>query len=386
MLRSLTDTFKRLRRQPGLVIACTLTLALGLGACTTVFSLFNAVLLRELPYGDARRLVYVWAPHRLLPGVPLGAIGPAQADYFDLERDARSFSSMAFYDVTAFNLPAGASTERLSGARVSGSFFSTLQAAPELGRVLATGDDEAGRDGVAVISHRLWQSALGADVNVLERSLVLNRRSVRIVGVMPPAFRYPRSEDLLPGEVETDSTDVWVPLVLTAEERASRDFSDNTTIARLAPGVSVEAAQTELSRLGANLDSARPAETQGGSLVVRSLVATAIGTADRLLSVLLGAVCLVLLVACSNAAHLMSTRTLGRAREMGIRAALGASRRHLFGQMMSESIILALAGGVLGVLIAIVVIRTLTTINPGNIPRLGEATVDGRVMLFGFAL
>jgi predicted permease len=210
--------------------------------------------------------------------------------------------------------------------------------------------------------------------------------SFRIVGVMPPAFRYPRSEDLLPGEVEADSSDVWVPLVLTAEERASRDFSDNITIARLAPGVGLDTAQAELGRLGATLDSARPAETQGGSLVVQGLVSTAIGTARRLLWVLLGAVFLVLLVACSNAAHLISTRTLGRAREIGIRAALGASRRHLFGQMMSESIVLAFAGGVLGVLIAVGIIRLLTTFNPGNIPRLDEATVDQRVMLFGFAL
>ena len=208
MLRSLIDAFKRLRRQPGLVLVCTLTLAVGLGACTIVFSLFNAVLLRDLPYNGAERLVYVWAPHRLLPGVPVGALGPAQADYFDIERDARSMSSMAFYDVAAFNLSTGASTQRVSGARVSSSFFSTLQAATALGRVLAKGDDEAGRDGVAVISHRLWQSALGANSDVLERSLILNRRSFRIVGVMPPTFRYPRAEDLLPGDVETDSTDV----------------------------------------------------------------------------------------------------------------------------------------------------------------------------------
>ena len=386
MIGDLLDAVRRLRRQPGFAAVCTLTLALGIGACTTIFSVLNAVVLRPFPYSDAGALVYVWAPHRLLPGLPVNAIGPSQADFFSLQRDVRSFSAMAYFDTPVMNVASNGGTDRVPGAHVSPSFFATLGVSPLAGRTLTAGDDEGGRDGVVVISHRLWQRSFGGDAAVLGRTLTIDRRPRRVVGVMPPAFLYPRAEDLLPGEISGDGTDLWIPRVLTADDRASRDFSDNVTIARLAPRTTIEVAQAELSSLMASLDRTRSPEMQGWSVALRSLVDSSLGEARAQIWLLFGAVVLVLLIACSNAAHLLLTRAAERGREMSIRLALGAGRWRLVRQMLVEAVVVALAGGLGGVVIAGAAVRSLTSINPGNIPRLAETSVDARVLAFSLVV
>jgi putative ABC transport system permease protein len=374
------------RDRPAFVAACTLTLALGIGACTTIFSILNAVVLRPMPFGDPEALVYVWAPHRMLSDLPLNTIGPSQADFFELERDTRTLSAMALFDVEAFSITSGTATDRLSGARVSSNFFTTLQATPLLGRTLTLGDDLPAHDDVVVISHQTWQRTFSADPSVVGRTLAIDRRLHRIVGVMRPAFRYPRAEDLLAGEVEGDGSDLWVPLVMNAQQRESREFGDNTTVARLARGASIEAAQQELTHLMARLDLTRTPGMQGWSVAVRSLVESSLGNAGVHVWMLFGAVSLVLFIACSNAAHLLLTRTAERAREMAIRTALGASRAQVVRHVLGESMALALAGGSVGVVLAYGAVQMLTWIDPGNIPRLAEASIDARVLLFSVAV
>ena len=386
MTRDLADVLRRFRHQPGFVGICVLTLALGIGASTTIFSVLNAVVLRPLPYGDAASLVYVWAPHRMLPGVPVNAIGPSSADFFSLQRDARAFSAMAYFDPEAFSVAIDGGTDRVPGANVSASFFATLGARPILGRAIGTADDEDGRNDVAVISHRLWLRAFAGDPSILGRDITINRHVRRLIGVMAPSFNYPRAEDLLPGEISGDATDIWIPRVLTAEERTSRDFSDNTTIARLADGVSIDAAQQELSGLMANLDRTRTPEMQGWSVALRSLVESSLGDARAQIWLLFGAVSLLLLIACSNAAHLLLSRAAERGREMSIRTALGAGRWRLIRQMLVESTALAVLGGAAGVGLTYAAVQAVTWINPGNVPRLAETSVDARVLIFNLAV
>jgi putative ABC transport system permease protein len=203
---------------------------------------------------------------------------------------------------------------------------------------------------------------------------------------MPPSFLYPRAEDLHAGEVESDGSDLWLPQLMTAEQRASRGFSDNVTIARLAPGASIGTAERELGEFMTRLDRTRDVDMQGWSIALRSLVESSVGEARAPVWTLFGAVTFVLLIACSNVAHLLLTRAGHRAREMAIRSALGASQWQMTRRALGESMALAVCGGLFGVLIAYGAVRILVGINPGNIPRLAEASIDGRVLLFGVAL
>lgn len=374
-----------LRKNPGFASVAIVTLALGIGACTAIFSLVRGVLLRPAPYGTPERLVYIWTPNDNFSQVPPNAIGPAGADFYDIRRDSRSFSSLALFDTTDLNLTVGDATERIGGARVSGNFFSTLDVHPVLGRSLEPQDDQPGRPRVVVISHRLWQAAFKGVPDVLRKTLTLNREVYQIVAVMPPRFRYPQRQDLIEGEV-ADGTDAWLPLALTAAERSDRGISDHVAIGRLLPGVSVARAQAELGALMVRLDLQRPPADRGWHVRVVSLVDSSIGDVRRPLWLLFGAVSLVLLIACSNAAHLLLARASGRAREMSIRCALGAARSRLVRQVLTEALLLALGGGALGVLLAHGAVRTLVRLNPGNIPRLEEVSLDGGVLLFSVSV
>jgi putative ABC transport system permease protein len=375
---------RTLRRSPGFTITAVLTLALGIGACTAIFSLVNAVLIRSLPYGDPNQLVYLFTPNPHVP-VPPDVMCPSYADFFDLKQQSHSYSDMSVFEQAAYNLPSQGSVERVDAARVDENFFTTLQSAPEFGRAIGADDNQPGHDKVAVISHALWQSMFAGSTDVLERSLPLNGVSYRIVGVMPPAFEYPLGSDLPYGNVEK-GTHIWIPLALTSKQKAEREPGNVAgALARLRPGVSMSHAQSEMSTIMVRLDKLHGVSMfpeRGWGALVKSFMDYAVGQVGRLLWLLLGAVTIVLLIACGNAANLLLARASNRMRELGVRVTLGAGRRRIIRQLLTESLLIGLAAGVIGVGLAGIFLRFLPLLDPGNIPRLNQASLDIRVMVF----
>ena len=230
---------RTLSKSPGFTITAVVTLALGIGACTAIFSLVNAVLIRSLPYGDPSRLVYLYTPNPRY-NIPPESFGPAYGDFYDIKRESRSFQSITTFDQSMLSLAEQGSAQRVSAALVDGDFFQTFQASPELGRGITPDDNQPGRERVAVISHALWQSMFGSASDIFHRSLVLDGKGYQIVGVMPPAFEYPHNSDLPSGVPQYKTTQVWLPpqddypviaqnavlLKVGQDNQAAKDFLD----------------------------------------------------------------------------------------------------------------------------------------------------------------
>jgi predicted permease len=355
-----------------------LTLALGIGVNAAIFSLLNAVLLRSLPYGEAERLVYVWTPNSRLPPPVPRELPPPPSDFLQWQTLTHSFSGLTAFSRTLFTVDG----ERISGARVTNNFFQTLSVHPLLGRTVQR-DDAA----VAVIGYALWQSRFGGNGDVLGRSITLDQLAYRIIGVMPRNFQYPRGNELPSSDGDMRSTQIWTPLVFTEKEKTVGDWGiDIAVIARLREGVSVQQAQAEMSAVMRQLDRLHPTGEQGigqgWGAWVAPFVDTALGEVRPQLWLMFGAVLLVLLIACANVANLLLVRAARRNHEMGVRFVLGADRARLIRQLLTESLLLACAGGLLGIAVAWASVRVLLLLNPGNIPRLEQASVDGSVLFF----
>jgi len=385
-MQDLRYGLRTLSKSPGFTITAVLTLALGIGACTAIFSLVNAVLIRSLPYGDPKRLVYLFSPN---PGlkIPPEVICPSYGDFYDLKREAKSYANMSNFEQVRFSVTQQGSTQRIGGARVDEDFFSTLQSMPELGRTFAGEDNLPAHAKVAVISHSLWVSMFAARPDVLNRLIPLDGANYRIVGVMPPEFEYPFKSDLPYGDPHIQSTQVWVPLALSAQARTSRGIANNVSVARLRSGVSIHQAQAEMAGIMARLDEQYPPDPHDEGIprawgaLVDSFTGVSIGAVRPLMRLLLAAVGLVLLIACGNVANLLLARASERARELGVRAALGAGRGRMVRQLLTESTLVGIGGCAMGVLLAVLFLRLLPKLDPGNIPRLNEASLDVRVFL-----
>lgn len=373
---------RTLRNSPGFLIISVLTLALGIGAATSAFSLLNAVLLRSLPYPNPERLVYLWSPNPRLQ-LPIEYLTPMNADFFDLQKQNHSFASLAFFQVAKFNVASDGRSDALGGVRVTGNFFETMGVAPELGRTVNPADDEPGQDQVLVISHSLWRERFAAQKDVLGKTLLLDAKTYRVIGVMPAGFVFPRATDVMSA---AKVTDLWIPWAMPPEQKANREDSAGNAIGRLRPGVSVEQARAEMSSLMASIDLLRPPKDRGFGAQLQPLFDSVTGGSRHALLLLMGAVGLLLFIACSNVASLTLVRATGRIREMGVRTALGAGRARLLRQLLTESLFLALAGGTLGVCLAFASIRLLLRLDPGNIPRLDETSVDLGVLLFAVGI
>jgi predicted permease len=384
-IQDLRYGLRTLSKSPGFTITAVLTLALGIGACTAIFSLVNAVLIRSLPYGDPSRLVYLYTPNPQFK-LPVEVFGPAYADFYDLKRQSHSFQDMTAFGQSVLSLATQGSAERVSAARVDGDFFRTFQSAPELGRTIDADDNQIGHEKVAVISHALWQSMFASAPDTLRHSLLLNGKSYQIVGVMPQGFEYPHYSDLLYGESQYKSTQVWIPLALTPHELADRDNTSGNAVARLKPGVSIAQAQAEMAAIMARLDKLHDPQFRGWGASVQNFVDSTVGHVRSLMVLLLAAVCIVLLIACGNAANLLLARAAGRMRELGVRVALGAGRSRIIRQLITEAHLIGLVAGAIGIALAYIFLRILPLFNPGNIPRLNEASLDMRVLLFTVAI
>jgi putative ABC transport system permease protein len=377
---------RTLHKTPGFTTTAVLTLALGIGACTAIFSMVNAVLLRSLPYGDPGHLVYLYTPAPIFHLSP-ELFSPSNADFFDIQRESHAYSSMSFVGQSAFNLAGQGDVERIGAARVDENFFSTLEAYPEFGRAISAGDQLQGHNHVAVISHALWQSMFAGSPDVLRNSISLDATKYQIVGVMPPEFGYPHRTEIPYGNADVKTTQVWIPLALTPQRKAERDNNDaDAAIARLRPGVTIRQAQSELATIMTRLDKLHMPLLQGSGALVKSFLDTVVGPVRPLMDLLLGMVLLVLLIACANTASLLLARASDRLRELGVRAALGARRSRIARQLLTESLLIGLAGGAAGVALAWVFLRVLPSLNPGNIPRLNEASLDGRVLFFAIGV
>jgi predicted permease len=384
-MQDLRYGLRTLSKSPGFTITAVLTLALGIGACTAIFSLVNAVLIRSLPYGDPGRLVYLYTPNPQFK-LPVEDFSPAYADFYDVKKENHVFQDMTAFDQSVLSLASQGAAERVSAARVDGDFFPTFRSAPELGRAISPDDNQPGREKVAVISHALWRSMFASAADILHRSLLLDGKSYQIVGVMPQGFEYPHFSDIPYGEAQYKTTQVWIPLALTPQERVDRDNTRGNAVARLKPGVSIAQAQAETAAIMARLDRLHDRQMRGWGALVRNFVDSTVGHVRSLLWLLLGSVAIVLLIACGNAANLLLARAASRMRELGVRVALGAGRSRIIRQLITEALMIGVAAGAVGVAFACIFLRILPLLDPGDIPRLNEASLDMRVLLFTVAI
>jgi putative ABC transport system permease protein len=364
-------------------VVTVFTLALGIGACTAIFSLVNAVLIQSLPYGTPGQLVYLFTPNSFWK-FPAEASGPSPADFFDLQKECRSFAAMTRFNQTTYNLVGSDRAERVGAARVDADFLRTLEVAPELGRGFDAKDEQPGNAQVVIVSHALWQTVLGGRADALASTLRLDGVPYRVVGVMSAEFGYPHKTDLAYADGHVGTTDVWVPSALTPQQKAERANPDAFALARLKPGVTVPEAQAEMETIMSRLNLLHGAYAREWGAFVKPFRESSLGPVRPLMCLLMATVGFVLLIACGNAANLLLARAAARTHELGVRATLGARRSRLLRQMLTESLMLSAAAGMVGVGLAWLFLHALLKLNPGDIPRMGDARLDLHVM--GFVL
>ena len=361
---------RMLFKQPGFTAIAALTLGLGIGANITIFSVVNAVLLRPLPYPDADRLVFLWSE---APAQNIRERASAYANVADWREQNKSFEDIAASDPTVVTLTGAAEPEQVMSVRASANLFPLLGVAPMLGRTF-TADEEQQQARVVVLSHGLWRRRFGASPNVLGQTLEIDGASSQVIGVMPERFRSGKE------------TPIWEPHTLFPDweaQKAQRGTGSWQVVGRLKPQVSLAQAQVEMSAIAQRLEQAFPVANKGLGVNLVPLQLHYTGSNVRLaLWMLFGAVALVLLIACTNVANLMLARGITREREMAIRIALGAGRIRLMRQMLTESALLSLLGGAVGLLIASWGIRAILSFSPPNIRNLDSVTIDTRVLAF----
>jgi predicted permease len=374
-----------LRRARGFAAAALLTLALGIGAATAMLSVVDSILLSPLPYPNHDRVVLVWTTARL-PEIQSDALPFSAGNFLALRDRARSFDDLAAFRSSRLTITDGAEPEQLPGARVSAGLFEVLGVRPLLGRTFDATDDEPGAARATILSYGLWQRRFGGDPGVVGRSVQLNGTPYTVVGIMPRGFDFPRGAEL-PGGLQFPSrTEIWTPLAFTPRDLQQRGTLNIAVAGSLRPGVSAAQAREEVDRIMHAMapEFGGKPEEWGGN-VVRMQEAATQGVRGGLL-LLLGAVGLVLLVACTNVSNLLLVRTASRQRELAVRAALGAGRGRLVRQLVSENVLLALLGAGLGVLLAVWATRALAGILPPSLPRADDIAVSWRVLLAALAV
>jgi putative ABC transport system permease protein len=368
---------RSLWKRPGFTAVAVITLALGIGANTAIFSVVNATLLRPLPFKDPERVVMVWG---FLPKMAQTAdkLPSSSGNFVSLREQNHSLENLAAFRSWGWQLTGGGEPELLRGVRVSSDFFQAVGVSPILGHAFTAEEDMPNRAPIAIISYGLWQRHFGGDQNVIGKTMTLTGQNVMVVGVMPQGFQFPGGANMISGLQFALQNDVWMPLALTDEEKRQQGNLNLALIGRLKSGVSPEQAQTELRTLQQNLPLGKVQYTVN----VVPLHQQMVGKIRNLLLVLLATVAFVLLIACANIANLLLARATSREKEVAIRAALGAGRFRLIRQLLTESLLLSLAGGAVGFLLAVWGSSLLVSLIPEDVPRIHEVSVDGRILVF----
>jgi putative ABC transport system permease protein len=356
---------RQLLRNPGFTCVAALTLALGIGGTAAIFSVVNAVVLRPLPLREPDRLVYLFETWR---DVQRG--GVSGGNFSEWSRRSTAFDHTAAVQWISVNVTDGDTPERVVGARVTAGFFTLMGVAPALGRTFGAAEDQPGRDDVVVLSHRLWSRLFGSDRGVVGRAVRLSGRMRVVLGVMPASF-----------DLTADSEELWMPMAFSAAERTDYDRHYLTVLARLKPGVTVDQALAQLMPIAAQLEKEQPVFNAARRAAVAPMREIFVGDYRQRLFVLLGAVGLVLLIACGNVANLLLARGAVRSTELAVRGALGAGRARLVRQLLTENLLLAAIGALAGLVLARVALQSLVRASPPGVPRLEQASLDGATFL-----
>jgi putative ABC transport system permease protein len=342
---------RNLLRRPGFTLIAVVTLALGIGANTAIFSAINALLLKPLPFPELDRVVAIWDK---LPSRGVLHNEVTLANYLDWQAQNQSFEQLALFRWWSANLTGVEPPERIQGFLVTANFLDAIGMKPIMGRNFSPEENQPGKDAVAVITHSLWQRRFGGDPNIVNKTITVNSIVRTVVGVMPERFNFPKGAE------------VYAPLAMTPELMKSRGNHSYYVIGRLKPGVSIASAQADTDNLTARLEQQYPETNTGWGATVFPIVADTVRMYDTALWVMMGAVGFVLLIACANVANLMLARASGRQKEIALRTALGASRWRIIRQLLTESVLVALIGGALGVLVGFWGIDALRAANPAD--------------------
>lgn len=378
LLQDLRFGLRTLTKSPGFAVVALLTLALGIGANSAIFSVINAILLRPLAYKNPEQLVLINHNYQKISlKASVSAFGFAH--YRD---NAKSFESLTAVTGWAANLTGEGEPERLTGQTVSANFFELLGANAAMGRTFAVGEDSEGKNRVVVLSHGFWQRRFGGDQNILNKTLSLNGENYTVVGVMPPSFQYGREIGMI--------VDLWSPIVFTPQQLSSNSITNEflSVIGRLRAAVSQQQAQAEMHNIAANLRQQymQGADATNWDLLLTSFREQVVGDISTMLWIVMLVVGFVLLIACANVANLLLARAAARQKEIAVRTALGARRWRIIRQLLTESMLLSVVGGAFGLLIGYWGVKALVALNEDRIPRAHEISLDWKVLLFTFGV
>jgi predicted permease len=379
-VQDLRYAWRSLRKNALSTLVILASLGVGIGANSAVFSVVDALLLRPLPYPQPERLAGVWLHS---PAIGIFRDWPSPGQFIDLQNENHSFEEMALAQTRMFTLTGREQPERVAGIRTQSSLLKMLGARTRLGRVLLPEEDQPGKPAVAILSDRIWRRLFNSDPEIVGKSITLDGNAYTVAGVLQRGFLL--NAEVMPSEEPMDKVDVFLPLPLAADAAKNRRDENYNIVVRLKPGVTLQQAQADVEVIASRI---REKDKRGASfgMHVVGLQDEVVRDVRRALLVLLGSVAVVLLIACANVANLLLTRAAGREKEVAIRTALGAGWQRLARQLLTESILLGVLGGAVGLLVARVSLYVVRTMNPGNIPRLEDIGINGSVLAFTFGV